>query len=635
MASLFSIRKQKLNDNDLQLEERDLSWLEKVARAPHQEPWSITILQYAWTAGPVTLLAASTGYYIGYGTMMPLDRTLYFIGYSIVAVFLGLFTKLMYNMTHVRRVTKDKNNLLSVIDRIPEIICMVRDLAQRNMTEEGRRIHSAGILLRKLDLGPEWVSTAVEDITGDPKLARKAEQIEIFRRAGLYNRMRDIVAEVSETTEQFYNELKELHPRTAEALKNRLSGIVSRPHEGQPREALFIERILSASERDNEELMTLHDVEELLTLCFELICGREISWLKIEYTGRWNLAKALDRLEEERNDFRISRARVYSRLKALTTWLNTVDIHSDISSGQGLSPQKLLEVATESLNELSLQVRQARDLSKRTGKHILALNIKRQQLDKALQLYNEAHRAYLKQGRDSDKLKRALKSWQKLSSVYQQNPEENLKRSLTISEQSIELDDDTRMEIANRLETFLSESRLRRNSCRNDSPLPVSEKDLTETRAREVAIEVATILDPYIHLHDPQIQRAIESANASSLALIEPGMSAKTKAAMGEALANAVEKDLASSAEKLAQNLIRYYRVPLSERTIEFLVRTYQADRQKLQFIAKFESPLSARYSLENISPIEVPPAKNSWQIDLYNANKLISKYSANQIASD
>lgn len=354
--------------------------------------------------------------------------------------------------------------------------------------------------------------------------------------------MRDIVHEVSEDTERYHNELKELHPRIAKALKNRLSGIVARPHEGQPREPLFIERILTASERDNEELMTLHDVEEILILCFELICGREISWLKIEYTGRWDLAKALDRLEEERNDFRISRARVYSRLKALTTWLHNVDVQNRIITDHGLSPQKLLTAASESLDNLSLQVRQARDLTRKTGKHVMALNIKRKQLDKAIQLYNEAHRAYLKQGRDSDKLKRALKYWQKLSTLYQQNPKENLKRSLTISEQSIELDDDTRMEVANRLEAFLKESRLRRESYRTHSPVAATQKDLTETRAREVAIEVATILDPYIHLHDPQIQRAIESSNASSLAFLEPGMSAKTKATLGEALAADVDK---------------------------------------------------------------------------------------------
>ncbi len=629
MPRLFGLRKNKKLDNvELKLEERGLRWLEKVARAPHEEPWAIVVLQYAWTAGPVTLLAAYFGYYLAYGELMPITRAYYFLGYSVIAVLMGVSYRLVYNVTHGRRVANDRNTLLTLIDQIPELIYLVRDLSQRNLTEDARRIHSAGILLRKMDLGPEWVATAIEDLTNNAVLAKQAERIEIFRRAGLYHRMRDVINEAEETTEQTYQALRENHPRTAEALKKRLSGIVARPYHGQKREPLFIERVLSAIEEDNENLMTMSDVEEILTLFFELICGREIAYLKIEYTGHWHLAKALDRLEEERNDLRISRARVYSRLKALTNLMNSSGTHQDFTSGTGLSTQKLLASATSSMDELSRQVRDARQLSLTTGKHLMALSMKSQQLEKALQLYNESRRAYLKQGKDTQNLKRALKSWQRLSSKYQDQKNENLKRSLVISEQTIALDDKDKVAVANTLLTFFRESRLRRESVRDDSPLPASEKDLTETRAREVAIEIATILDPYIELHNPQIQRAIEHANATSLATIEPGMSARTKASLGEAMASAVEKDLAASAEKLAQNLIRYYRVPLSDRTIDFLVNTYSADPERLKFIARYETPLSARYSLDNVSAMEVPPPRESWQIDLYNAKKTIHRLS-------
>ncbi|OED44895.1 hypothetical protein ACH42_06390 [Endozoicomonas sp. (ex Bugula neritina AB1)] len=627
MPKLFGLRKnKKLDKVDLQLEERGLRWLEKVARAPHQEPWLVVILQYAWTAGPVTLVAAYFGFYLAYGTLMPISRAYYFLGYSVIAVAMGVGYRLIYNVTHGRRVAKERNNLLNLIDQIPELIYLVRDLSQRNLTEDARRIHSAGILLRKLDLGPEWVSTAIEDLTGNTILSKQAERIEIFRRAGLYHRMRDVIEEAKEETDKTYQTLRENHPRTAEALKKRLNGIVARPHHGQKREPLFIERVLSAIEEDNENLMTMNDVEEMLTLCFELICGREIAYLKIEYTGHWHLAKALDRLEEERNDLRISRARVYSRLKALTNLLSSAGVHTDFTSGTGLSTQKLLASATQSLDELSLQVRDARQLSLRTSKHLMALSVKSQLLEKSLRLYNESRYAYLKQGKDTQHLKKALKNWQRLSSKYQDQKNENLKRSLIISEQSIGLDDEDKVAVANTLRQFLTESRLRKGSLRNDLPLSPTEKDITETRAREIAIEIATILDPYIELHDPQIQRAIESANAASLANIEPGMSARTKASLGEAVATAVEKNLAANAEKLAQNLIRYYRVPLSDRTIDFLVKTYDADSERLKFIARYETPLSARYSLDNVSAMEVPPPKQSWQIDLYNAKKTLSR---------
>lgn len=636
-------QKKKLENVDLKLEGRDLRWIEKVARAPHQEPWSITILQYAWTAGPVTLIGAYFGYYFAYGVMMPLERAFYFLGYSIIAVALGVGYRLFHNMTRGRQQARERINLLNLIDQIPELIYQVRDLGQVNMTEEQRRIHSAGILLRKIDLGPEWVSTAIEDLTNNQQLAKQAERIEIFRRAGLYNRMQDIIKDAWKETNKAWLTLNENHPRTADALKKRLNGIVARPHDGQKREPLFIERILSAIEEGNENLMTLHDVEEMLILCFELICGREIAYLKIEYTGHWDLARALDKLEEERNDLRISRARVYSRLKALITYLNNIGIPSEIGSGNGLSTHKLLAIATKSLDKLSLQVREARQLTlsspqkKGVKKHLLALTTKSRQLEKALQIYNESHRAHLKQGRDSLLFKRALKNWQKLSSKYQHQNNENLKRSLTISEQTIFLNDEDKAEVTQRIRQYLNESpdlsrimsetQIEEN-CQSSSIQQDSEESLTEAQARDIAIEIATILDPYIHLHDPQIQRAIESANAISLANIEPGMTARTKAAWGEAMASAVEKNLAASAEKLAQNLIRYYRVPLSDQTINFLVKTYNANLERLQFIAHYETPLSATYSLDNVSAMEVPQPKDNWKIDLYNAKKTITRLS-------
>ncbi|WP_299732631.1 hypothetical protein [uncultured Endozoicomonas sp.] len=630
-------RKKQLDNIDLKLEERDQRWLEKVASAPQPEPWSVIVFQYAWTAGPVTLMAAYFGYYFAYGVLMPLERAFYFLGYSVIAVALGMSYKLFHNMTHGRQAIRDRLNRLYLIDHLPELIYQARDLGQANMTEEQRRIHSAGILLRKMDLGPEWVSTAIEDLTGNQVLAKQAERIEIFRRAGLYSRMRDIITEAEEASNDAFQTLNEHHPRTAEAMKKRLNGIVMRPHQGQRREPLFIERILSAIEEGNENLMTLHDVEEMLTLCFELICGREIPFLKIEYTGHWDLAKALDKLEEERNDLRISRARVYSRLKALNTYLSNLGMPSEIGSGSGLSTQKLLSIAVRALDTLSLQVREARQLmfttplKKGPSKQLHTLTTKSQQLEKALQIYNESRRAYLKQGRDSLQLKRALKNWQKLSSNYQSQKNENLKRSLTISEQFIFIDEEDRAEIALKLRQYLEDSPELPTGRKIGKEYSASWHEqtglLTESNARDIAIEIATILDPYIHLNDPQTQRAIETSNATSLANIEPGMSAKTKAGWGEAMAGAVEKNLASSAEKLAQNLIRYYRVPLSDQTIHFLVETYGASLERLQFIARYETPLSASYSLNGMSAMEIPQPKESWQIDLYNAKKTLTRF--------
>lgn len=100
-----------------------------------------------------------------------------------------------------------------------------------------------------------------------------------------------------------------------------------------------MERIPAAIEQENEELITLPDVEHLPSLCFELLCGRSITYLKAEYKGGdWNLTKAMHRLENCHNEYRLARVRVYSRLQALASYINYIFPSEDnITSSQGLS----------------------------------------------------------------------------------------------------------------------------------------------------------------------------------------------------------------------------------------------------------------------------------------------------------
>ncbi|WP_211828647.1 hypothetical protein [Kistimonas asteriae] len=626
---MWPVRKNKQDTirsaDTLAMEARGQGLLDKIRTAPHKEPWGITFLMLAWTAGPVTFITAYSAYYIGYGAFPPLDRAIYFLAYALIAGLLGIATKLIYNTTHGHQEKQDEKNLLEVIDCLPELLYMVRDLRLENMGEESRRIESAGIILSKLDLGPAWVALAIEDLTGDAQLARQAEHIELFRRAGLYNRMQDIIHTIREPVGDAYDELRQTHPRIAEAMRQRLTGRVPSVRQGSPREEMFLERILSAIEQDNENLMTLHDVEELLTLCFELICGRRIRYLKYEYSGDWNLARSMDSLEKERNNYRLARARVNSRLRALATYLNYIEPREDINAAPGLSPRHLLTVTLDAMDSLSRQVTECRRITNNTGKQLMALQIKATQLDKAIDLYERAFNAQQKLSRESRRFSRALKVWQLRSKQYEETSGDKVRRSLKISEQSIALDDDDKIKVARQLAQLLEDNRIRRTSDRSmDYTRSSSEKRLTQSRARELAAEIAVILGHSIELNNPAIQRAIDSTPATSLGAIEPGMSPMIKASVGKAMANAVDVSLAAMAERLAQNLIRYYRVPLTRGTMDFLVDTYQANRERLEFIAEHEAPASNQQTRLNRSPIEIPDVHKSWQISLYNARRTL-----------
>ena len=619
-----------INNTSLKLEGRGQRWLEKMVKAPHQEPWSITFLQFAWTAGPVTMIAAASAYYTAYGTTLPVERALYFLGYSLIAGLLGLAAKLVYNVTRGRKQQQAKRVMLETIDRLPELIHRVRDLQLENLSVDSRRTESAGMLLHRTDLSPSGLVSVIEDLTNDNELARKAEHIEMYRRAGLYNRMRDLVGETEAQTETACQLLRQTHPRIATSLQQRLQGRAPDPRDGRIREGLFLERILSAIEQDNDALMTLHDVEEMLALCFELICDRRIAYLKFEYNGRWHLARALDRLEEERNDYRISRARVYSRLKALAAFLNYRDAREDINAGTGLSSHALLNAITEAIDTLCRDINDNRRLMQNShgtffNRNMSALQLKTMQLKQALALYEEAHEAHIRLGRDQQDFSRALNRWQKHSLLDSRdsshNYNESVKKGLIISEAEIHLTPEDRIELAQKVAPMMAGTRLYPGS----ESAPDGEKRLTVSRAKELAVEIALLLDPVIRLKDPQIQRAIDASPATSLATIEPGMTGKTKAALGESLSGAVHKNLAHSAERLAQNLIKYYRVPLGESTIDFLCDTYGANREKLEFIAEHEVPLGSRSPELNISNIRIPSVRNSWQITLYNATRQLS----------
>ncbi len=131
------------------------------------------------------------------------------------------------------------------------------------------------------------------------------------------------------------------------------------------------------------------------------------------------------------------------------------------------------------------------------------------------------------------------------------------------------------------------------------------------------------ILTPHLHLHNPEIQRAIDNSPLSIMASLEPEMSAMSKAAYGQAMASAIEVSHAGMAEKLAQNLIRYYRVPLSQATIDFLVETYDASRARLEFIAEHESPMPAGHGSARAS-LKIPAMPHYWERSLHNARRAL-----------
>ena len=612
------------------LERVGQAWLERISGAARAEPWQVTLLKLAWTAGPATFLAASIGYYLGFGKVAPVENLQFFFYYTIASGVIGLGAGIFARATYGERRRVAERDLLEVEDRLPDLIAAVRDLHLETLEPEVRRLEAVGLLLQRVDLDPEALRLAVEELGAGSELAEVAAKIEIYRLAGLRSRMQELVEEAREPARPVIAALAEWAPQVAALLADRLAGRAPSFNEGIPRDNNFIERTLAATEQEDERLMTLLDAEEMLLLACELINGRRIPMLLFTYRGRWELARATDQLERRRNLYRIANATVLSRLKALVALLGERDEAEVEGPTRGLDALVLLGRAQGGIAELNRAVR-------RLGMRIPFSGAdERAQLRRALitlrdavALYEAMRGAAKKAGRRHAVFLKGIEKWGRMLEPHdalEVVAPGRLGRGLQVVERHIELNAEERLDLAQALVTLFREYGV----VNRDDRLLVRYGDhlrpLSADTAKALAMESASALQPFVDISRPEIQRAIDASNASNLLGLEVALSARTKAAWGAAAAAEVEDDLGIAAERLAATLVTAYRVELSEEAIEFLHERYGARLERLRMLAATDQSTAPVSTLLTRPPL-VLPGDGGWAAELERSRELLRRY--------
>lgn len=601
--------------------------IQRLSEAVEKEPWSINFLQLIWTAGPVTVIGLYGGYYVGYGKAPPAQTLIYFISFTVLSGVLGLLAKVIYNMTRGQEREDAEENFRETIDKLADLILGVRDLIVDSQDGEARQREAALQLLRKVNLSAEGVAFACQELTGDAELARLLSRIDTYRRAGLYSRVKDLETSYRERIETALLYLQESSPEAASVLRERFQGKAPHLERGVPRDEHFIERTLAAIEEDNDLIMTLQDVEEMLILAFEMLCGREIPMLTFHYSGRWRLAKALDTLEDRRSRYRIAQARGSNRIRALASYLVDQDIASTEMLPSGLAAETLCERLDEVLTELAAQVHHlASQVRKGWLQELPELRRLSDILGASAKLYKSARTAYQQVGKAHAALLEASEEWNRLSqdlaidsSRLHLGPG---RRGLRIIERVTRLDSEQRLEISAQLAHYMRGEQVERRGRRLFTRRNGSVRALTTESAKRLAIEIAVAMEPYIHLSRPMVQRGFESTNATYLGGLEPDMSASEKVALGMSMAKEVEQDLGPPAEHLAVVLVRHYQVALSEGAQEFLHSTYGARRKVLEVIGNYSPGEARAVSFLSLRPPLVPKPRQEWYRALVRARQ-------------
>ncbi|MFW6288649.1 MAG: hypothetical protein ACOC2Q_02610 [Spirochaetota bacterium] len=515
--------------------------------AVRKESWGRNALQLAWTAGPVTYLALQGGYLLGYGETAPPAVFVYFGVYTVIAGVVAILLRLMYRATKGRDVERGTRVIRDCLDQLPRLLLAARDTALGSYTEADAQLLAAKHLLANPDASEHAVAAAIRDLGGSRDLADAFQRIEVFRRNGLPSRVETerhrVEAEVSRLREQS----RERSPDTATLLDNRSRGCTPSKRRGRQRTEGFIERALAAENEENERLMSIGDVEEILTFAIELLAGRKLSLITFEFAGNRKVGEAWTALERARREFRSRLRSRNSRLRVLAELLTerVENVLPSIARIRDL--RELRDDVVSAMDEW------ARDLERPRLKRL-----DRSQIDafrRAVQAYRYLEQAGESLHRAHGRLVSAAENYRSVLAGHSGTDGQPVAfaadggRGLRISESELGLDEDASIALARSIQSILDEAGIWKQETVR----------LVESDMLGVAIEVLSAVEDHIPLYRTEVQQAIELSRAPTIESLEPGLSADVRAGWAIALVDEVEANQAEYALRRLEQLVRFH----------------------------------------------------------------------------
>lgn len=589
-------------------ERRGVQATRRIARAVAHKSWKWTLLNLAWTVGPVTFIGLQVGSLAGFGKTAANETFIYFAVYTAIAGLCAAVGSIFYDAFQKPKIQREQQRLLSVIDHLFSLMLATRNAILEELEPNERRIMSAYYILSGSGVNPSAVGTAVMDLTQNTELARLARRVDVFAEQGMDVRVRETWQDIEPRLEGIREELENVAPQAYTLLLEHLRGGAPRVQNGIERSDGFIERVLSAADEEDEARMTLHDAYEMLALAFELLNGRRIPMLDVRFEGDSAFERAQKAYDEARQQYRIALRRRNSRIRLLAERLYA-ETDFDAVADATDSISRLITMLREGLKHLTPgeQARYKRFYEEEIYRwHKLARN----RYDYLLRVEKAYRRAWQ---RYSPKLNLSLQT-------------RGLRRSgFVIVEEEIALADRQKLMLARGLDRLLSDVEIRTG--RSLRVYDVSDEHVshrfTAQDFKQMAMETANLLDDLIDLSQPEEQLAIESSNMANFGSLDIDISPQHKAGCAATLVDALHENRRKASHRLARSLTRFYRVTLSEEMIAYFVRHFGADEHYLAMLNQEAGDGDAPEQHLPAAPYPLP----HWRMLAYDPYKLGAYY--------
>ncbi len=577
-------------DNWLRARSRDLS--KRVRQAIRKESWGRTALGLAWTAGPVTYFALTGGYYISYGQPPPPNLIIYFAIYTVIAGFLAIVMRIGYHVVRGHNVEAAEAAVRAVLGQVPDLVVQMRNRLLETYDETNRTVLSAHYLLESPDASIEGVQLAVYDLTHSTRLAQAVRAIEVLRRTGLQVRISDMQHAVEDELSQALHILEQNSPRVAELMAERFRGGAPTKAEGRARVEGFIERTLFAGENDDYTYMGYGDVEEMLTLLFEMLSGREIPLFRLHYSGSTLFRDTAVQVDRTRYEYRRAVFMRNSRLRLLAETLNdSAEVQRVAATIPSLtSVGELADNVYRAIESLYTELsRRSSERAPSTEERVETLRLL-EQFRSVVRLYRQMYRANQQVERSYTYLQSAESRYSR--SLSRNRSEFTLKilrpgsigSGIRIVPRSIQLEPSERHAVALNLEQAFR-LYLRRVRAVTITATPGQISQRLARACKQLGVEIALELDRYLHLNRAYVQDAIENSPAPDLASADLSLATEYRIDWARASVREIQDSQADAVHRMARYLVLFHQVPLREDDIQVLTQEFGGDPNILRQI--------------------------------------------------
>lgn len=550
------------------LSEKAASYTKAVLRWLKAPSFKWSVINVAWTAGPVTYIALVAGSYMGYGKPPEYNTLIYFAGYALVAGVLAIVVQMIAQIFYLPKQEEKERFVSEAIDTLFMLYFAARNAYLKTYPEEERALVASWWALRSSAAGESRLEEAVYDITGDRELAQAMKRIEYYNRQGLSDALH---AEYRVYAQRIIAETEKVassYPGVASYLLSRFKGDAPSQSAGQPRTAGFIERVIVADERNDASLTVPEDAEAAIHLALECLLGRSFLILDPRFKGHKKLERAKDKLDTALSDYRLIRRRRNSRIRALTVDLSSQDDNTEFSA-RGAGSAVLGAALTEALKRDPSVLR---DPSVRARyERIIALNAGvKKILPKVFALEKAYNKIWKTEGEHfAEKMRRAS------SPDARRSP-------LAIDEKEIALNSAEKVRFAEHILQATESFTVRPDTVRAYKTSPDYMSDMEIDGFTPIAASVINGLDDILNITEPDIQLAIEEAHEADFGFVEPRMPASVKIAHGETAVKAIQQNRSKTAIRLARRLAGYFNIPLGDGVIAYLSAKYDAPESAL-----------------------------------------------------